>query len=101
MYNSLSQYETPLFTGLVEHAKKNPVQFHIPGHKKGAGIDPDFRHFIGDNALSIDLINIAPLDDLHQPKGMISKAQELAAQAFGADHTSFFPFKVQAVQLWP
>ncbi|WP_053366051.1 aminotransferase class I/II-fold pyridoxal phosphate-dependent enzyme [Bacillus sp. FJAT-27245] len=85
----MSQYETPLFTGLVEHAKKNPVQFHIPGHKKGTGIDPEFREFIGDNALSIDLINIGPLDDLHSPKGIIKEAQELAAEAFGADHTFF------------
>jgi lysine decarboxylase len=86
---ALSQYETPLFTGLIEHAKKNPIQFHIPGHKKGAGIDPEFRNFIGDNALSIDLINIGPLDDLHAPKGMIKKAQDLAAEAFGADYTFF------------
>ncbi|MFD2443364.1 aminotransferase class I/II-fold pyridoxal phosphate-dependent enzyme [Bacillus sp. CGMCC 1.16607] len=85
----MSQNETPLFSGLVEHAKKNPIQFHIPGHKKGAGIDPSFREFIGENALSIDLINIGPLDDLHQPKGMIKKAQDLAAEAFGADHTFF------------
>ncbi|WP_316568375.1 aminotransferase class I/II-fold pyridoxal phosphate-dependent enzyme [Neobacillus sp. YIM B06451] len=85
----MSQFETPLFTGLVEHAKKNPVQFHIPGHKKGTGIDPEFREFIGDNALSIDLINIGPLDDLHSPKGIIKQAQELAAEAFGADHTFF------------
>ncbi|RDU38427.1 arginine decarboxylase [Neobacillus piezotolerans] len=85
----MSQFDTPLFTGLVEHAKKNPVQFHIPGHKKGAGIDPDFREFIGDNALSIDLINIGPLDDLHSPKGIIKQAQDLAAEAFGADHTFF------------
>ena len=85
----LSQYETPLFTGLVEHAKTNPVQFHIPGHKKGTGMDPEFREFIGENALSIDLINIAPMDDLHQPKGIIKQAQDLAAEAFGADHTFF------------
>ncbi|MCQ6265637.1 aminotransferase class I/II-fold pyridoxal phosphate-dependent enzyme [Fictibacillus sp. WQ 8-8] len=85
----MSQHETPLFTGLKEHAKRNPYQFHIPGHKKGYGMDPEFRDFIGENALSIDLINIAPLDDLHQPKGMIKQAQDLAAQAFGADHTFF------------
>ncbi|WP_078547399.1 aminotransferase class I/II-fold pyridoxal phosphate-dependent enzyme [Litchfieldia alkalitelluris] len=83
------QSETPLFTGLLQHAKRNPIQFHIPGHKKGTGIDPEFREFIGDNALSIDLINIGPLDDLHQPKGMIKQAQDLAAQAFGADYTFF------------
>lgn len=85
----LSQYETPLFTALVEHSKRNPIQFHIPGHKKGQGMDSEFREFIGHNALSIDLINIAPLDDLHHPKGMIKEAQKLAAQAFGADHTFF------------
>jgi len=85
----LSQYETPLFSGLIEHAKKDPVQFHIPGHKKGVGLDPEFREYIGENAFKIDLINISPLDDLHQPKGMIKKAQDLAAEAFGADHTFF------------
>ncbi|MBM6618615.1 aminotransferase class I/II-fold pyridoxal phosphate-dependent enzyme [Bacillus suaedaesalsae] len=85
----MNQQETPLFTGLLEHVKKNPIQFHIPGHKKGSGIDPAFRDFIGTNALSIDLINIGPLDDLHHPKGMIKQAQQLAAKAFGADHTFF------------
>ena len=52
-------------------------------------MDPEFRAFIGDNALSIDLINIAPLDDLHQPTGVIEEAQLLAADAFGADYTFF------------
>ncbi|MGG1398231.1 aminotransferase class I/II-fold pyridoxal phosphate-dependent enzyme [Bacillus salipaludis] len=85
----MSQNQTPLFSGLLAHAKRNPVQFHIPGHKKGAGMDPDFRNFIGENALSIDLINIGPLDDLHAPKGMIKQAQDLAAEAFGADRTFF------------
>lgn len=80
---------TPLFSALRNHAANNPVQFHIPGHKKGAGSDPEFREFIGDNALSIDLINIAPLDDLHQPTGVIMEAQNLAADAFGADYTLF------------
>lgn len=80
---------TPLFTALKEHAASNPVQFHIPGHKKGMGTDTEFREFIGDNALSIDLINIAPLDDLHQPTGVIEEAQKLAADAFGADYTYF------------
>ncbi|MEC1734518.1 arginine decarboxylase [Bacillus mojavensis] len=85
----MSQHETPLYTGLKKHASRQPVQFHIPGHKKGAGMDPEFRQFIGENALSIDLINIEPLDDLHAPKGIIKEAQDLAAEAFGADHTFF------------
>jgi len=85
----LNQHLTPLFTALVEHANKKTIQFHIPGHKRGQGMENEFRQFIGDNALSIDLINIAPLDDLHRPSGIIKDAQELAAKAFGADHTFF------------
>ncbi len=83
------QYETPLFSGLVRHAARRTVPFHIPGHKRGQGMDPEFRDFIGEAALSIDLINIAPVDDLHHPRGIIKEAQELAAKAFGADHTYF------------
>ncbi|WP_248930911.1 aminotransferase class I/II-fold pyridoxal phosphate-dependent enzyme [Paenibacillus hamazuiensis] len=85
----MDHQRTPLFTALQRHAERNPIQFHIPGHKKGVGMDPEFRRFIGDNALSIDLINIAPLDDLHQPTGVIEEAQLLAADAFGADYTFF------------
>lgn len=85
----MNHRHTPLFTALKEHAASNPVQFHIPGHKKGVGTDSEFREFIGDNALSIDLINIAPLDDLHQPTGVIEEAQKLAADAFGSDYTYF------------
>lgn len=83
------QNQTPLFSGLQQYAQNNPIPFHIPGHKKGMGMEKNFREFIGDNALSIDLINIHPLDDLHHPQGMIKEAQHLAAEAFGADYTFF------------
>ncbi|MEG0259508.1 MAG: aminotransferase class I/II-fold pyridoxal phosphate-dependent enzyme, partial [Lysinibacillus sp.] len=85
----MSQLDTPLFDVLLKHRNRHPIQFHIPGHKKGHGMDPAFREFVGDNVLSIDLINIAPLDDLHSPKGAIKEAQALAAEAFGADYTFF------------
>jgi arginine decarboxylase len=84
-----SQEQAPLFDGLRKHAANKPLQFHIPGHKTGKGMDSAFSAFIGENALSIDLINIEPLDDLHHPHGMIQEAQQLAAKAFGADYTFF------------
>lgn len=52
-------------------------------------MDPAFRDFIGPSALAMDLINIQPLDDLHHPSGIIHQAQQLAAEAFGADYTFF------------
>ncbi|RCW71822.1 aminotransferase class I/II-fold pyridoxal phosphate-dependent enzyme [Saliterribacillus persicus] len=84
-----NQYNMPLFNGLLKHVEKKPIQFHIPGHKKGKGMEDTFTNFIGQNALSIDLINIEPLDDLHHPKTIIKEAQDLAAEAFEADHTFF------------
>lgn len=85
----MDQQATPLFTALLKHASGQPIPFHIPGHKQGRGADPQFREFVGDNTLSIDLINIAPLDDLHQPTGVILEAERLAANAFDADYTLF------------
>lgn len=89
VYNLSDQSQTPLFSALRAHAERHPIQFHIPGHKTGIAMDPEFRKFIGDRALSIDLINIGPLDDLHHPTGIIDQAQKLAAKAFGADATFF------------
>ncbi len=83
------QEHTPLFDALRQHANREPVQFHIPGHKQGQGMDEEFRAFIGANACNIDLINIAPLDDLHQPGGVIRDTLKLAAEAFNADETFF------------
>lgn len=81
--------QTPILTRLLEHSGTHPWQFHIPGHKCGKGMDPQFRSLIGDKALAIDLINIAPLDDLHCPTGVIQQAEEMAAKAFAAEHSFF------------
>ena len=62
-------------------------------------MDPTFREFIGHNALAIDLINIAPLDDLHHPKGMIKEAQDLAYRRDSVQIILSFLFKVQVVLL--
>lgn len=83
------QHQTPLFSQLQMYAEQNPLPFHIPGHKKGLGMDPTFRAFLGENALSIDLINIPPLDNLHQPQHILHEAQTLAASAFGAKRSFF------------
>ncbi|UUZ97458.1 aminotransferase class I/II-fold pyridoxal phosphate-dependent enzyme [Paenibacillus sp. P25] len=85
----MDHHRTPLFTALLEHIERGPIPFHIPGHKKGEGMEEGFKTFLGENTLSIDLINIAPLDDLHQPTGVIDEAQRLVAHAFGSDYSLF------------
>jgi arginine decarboxylase len=85
----MNHNRTPVFSALLEHAAKKPTQFHIPGHSCGNGMLPEFREALGETALSMDLISIAPLDDPHRAQGIIKEAQALAADAFGAHHTFF------------
>ncbi len=52
-------------------------------------MDAAFREFVGDNVLAIDLTQIRGLDDLLQPTEALVAAQELAAEAYGADQSFF------------
>jgi len=85
----LDQDETPLFDALMEYVNRQTIPFHVPGHKKGVGIDPEFKAFIGENPFKIDVTVFKLVDSLHHPTGPIKKAQELAADAYGSD-ASFF-----------
>jgi Arginine/lysine/ornithine decarboxylases len=85
----LDQNETPLFDALMEYVNRETIPFHVPGHKKGEGIDEEFKNFIGQNPFKIDVTVFKLVDSLHHPTGPIKKAQKLAADAYGSD-ASFF-----------
>lgn len=85
----LDQTQTPLFDALMEYVNNNTIPFHVPGHKKGVGMAKKFLDFVGKNVLSMDVTVFQQVDSLHKPTGPIKYAQELAAEAFGADATFF------------
>lgn len=85
----LNQMETPLFDALMEYVNRDTIPFHVPGHKKGVGVDDMFKNFIGENAFKIDVTVFKLVDSLHHPTGPIKKAQELAADAYGSDAAFF------------
>lgn len=85
----LEQNQTPLFDALLEYVNRETIPFHVPGHKKGLGMDEEFRNFIGKNPFKIDVTVFKLVDSLHHPTGPIKKAQELAADAYGSE-ASFF-----------
>jgi lysine decarboxylase len=85
----LDQTKTPLFDALMEYVDNNTIPFHVPGHKKGQGMDNKFKNFIGTNVLSIDVTVFKQVDSLHKPTGPIKLAQELSADAHNADSTFF------------
>jgi arginine decarboxylase len=85
----LDHTRAPYFQVLLDYVDAGVIPFHTPGHKQGIGMERAFRDFVGDNVLAIDLTQIRGLDDLLQPEGPLVEAQELAADAFGAEHTYF------------
>ncbi|RJX18036.1 MAG: aminotransferase class I/II-fold pyridoxal phosphate-dependent enzyme [Ammonifex sp.] len=79
----------PIVEALRNYINSTVARFHMPGHKGGAGTSPTIKDFLGADTLLADVTNIPGMDDLHQPTGIIRKAQELAAQTFGAEDSYF------------
>jgi arginine decarboxylase len=85
----LDQRRTPYFQALLDYVDSGVLPFHTPGHVQGVGMDLAFREFVGDNICAIDLTPMPGIDDLLQPTESIKEAQQLAAEAWGADNTFF------------
>jgi arginine/lysine/ornithine decarboxylase len=85
----VDQHRTPYFQALLDYVDSGVLPFHTPGHVQGNGMDRAFREFVGDNVCAIDLTPMPGIDDLLQPTESIKEAQQLAAEAWGADHSFF------------
>lgn len=81
----MDQNQTPIFDSLMEYYNRETIPFHVPGHKKGEGMDEKFKNFVGTNILAIDVTVFQLVDSLHHPTGPILEAMKLAADAYGAD----------------
>ncbi len=88
-YDLRKQAQTPLLDAMVAYRRQGVTRFHMPGHRGGHGADWRLRELLGDSVFALDVTGVPGLDDLHQPSGPIRRAQELAAEAFGADHSFF------------
>lgn len=81
----MDQTKTPIFDALMEYVNRETIPYHVPGHKKGDGMDSKFRDFVGTNVLSMDVTVFQLVDSLHHPTGPIKEAMNLAADAYGSD----------------
>lgn len=84
----MHQTETPIIRALQYYKDDEIIRFHMPGHK-GKPLDNPINFLLGNEVFAADVTNIPGMDDLHQPHGVIQEAQQLAAEAFGADDTYF------------
>ena len=84
-----SQQQTPLLDALRDRTNHPHSPFYAPGHKGGQGISGPLVEFFGAAVFQADLPELPELDNLFNPEGVIGEAQNLAAEAFGAEHTRF------------
>ena len=82
------QKKAPIYEALEEFKKKRVVPFDVPGHKRGRG-NPELVQLLGEKCVSLDVNSMKPLDNLCHPVSVIKEAEELAAEAFRADHAFF------------
>ncbi|MET7756132.1 ornithine decarboxylase [Streptomyces sp. NPDC005389] len=81
--------KAPVLDALVAYHAENQTPFTPPGHKQGKGADPRVRAVLGDSVFRSDVLAVSGLDDRTSSKGVIAEAQELMADAVGAQHTFF------------
>ncbi|HEY2636621.1 MAG TPA: aminotransferase class I/II-fold pyridoxal phosphate-dependent enzyme [Solirubrobacteraceae bacterium] len=85
----VDQPSAPYLDALVSVGFRGSTRFHVPGHKGGPGADPGLRHAIGDDALALDLPQDIEGIDIGPGTTPYERAEELAAQAYGAARTWF------------
>ena len=71
-----------LYEKLIAHSKSNVYPFHMPGHKRGRGMEHEMPW-------GIDITEIEGFDNLHHAEGIIEEAQKKVAATFGADESFF------------
>ena len=82
------QLEEPFLQACIDYMDSKPVPFDVPGHKLGRFTN-DLVKYAGDKVFESDFNAPLGLDNLYKPKGVIKKAEELAAKAFHADRAIF------------
>ena len=79
---------TPLADALDRQRIDRLAHFDVPAHKSGRG-NPALTEYLGARAMAMDVNSMKPLDNLAHPVSVIREAQQLAAEAFGADDAFF------------
>ena len=77
---------TPLFDAVKEY-KKIKARFHMPSH---GGVKRFGRSAGLYASAPFDVTELSFSDNLSSPSGVILAAEQLAAKAYGAEHTLFF-----------
>ncbi|AUG81758.1 ornithine decarboxylase [Kitasatospora sp. MMS16-BH015] len=85
----MDQSQAPVLEALAAFHANPLTVFTPPGHKQGRGADPRVVRALGADVFRADVLATGGLDDRTDSRGILKHAQELMAEAVGADHTFF------------
>ncbi|GAA3051479.1 ornithine decarboxylase [Streptomyces roseofulvus] len=79
----------PVLDALEHFRARGDVVFGPPGHKQGRGVDPRVADVLGLGVFRADVLLLNGLDDRRESQGVLEQAQELMADAVGAERAFF------------
>jgi arginine/lysine/ornithine decarboxylase len=79
----------PMVEAIERYRTERIAPFSTPGHKQGAGIEPDILNAFGARTFQVDIPISGGADDLHFKWGTLRKAEDLGADLWGADRTFY------------
>jgi arginine/lysine/ornithine decarboxylase len=85
----MDQTRAPLLEALAEYHELDRYGFTPPGHRQGRGADPRVLEVIGSEPFRSDVLASAGLDDRSSSGGYLKQAEQLMADAVGAEHAFF------------
>jgi arginine decarboxylase len=85
----MDQTRAPVLDALADYHRLDRYGFTPPGHRQGRGIDPRVRDVMGGDPFRDDVLASSGLDDRSSSGGYLQQAEELMADAVGAEHAFF------------
>ncbi len=81
----MDQSEAPLLDAVVDYRKSNRYEFTPPGHRQGRGTDDRVLAVLGGEPFHDDVLASGGLDDRRTSNKYLKRAEDLMAEAVGAD----------------
>ena len=86
---TMDQNVAPMLDAVTDYHRSHRYGFSPPGHRQGRGVDPHTLRVLGRDPFLDDVLAAGGLDDWHTSHGYLRHAEELMADAVGADHAWF------------
>jgi lysine decarboxylase len=85
----MDQSQTPLLDALTDYHAADRYGFTPPGHRQGRGVDRRVRDVLGHQPFRDDVLASGGLDDRRMSNNHLKRAEDLMAEAVGAEQAWF------------